>query len=363
MTVLSPVPAVERIWERPLAILLSVLAVAYALAWVGDKAAQIRHAERRADLSMRAVLPVDGGWISDPLQVVAGQPVRLRIVGVEGVHGLGIARTDIETPLILPGQETILDFVAPAAGRYVIHCTVWCGRDHWRMRTVLEVTQPYHPDQPIVYGQDPLRYAFSVDRLGIDNPHPAAITPSTRPDPVQGSQVWTRLAAQLDPQVDPAGLLMTAGWPLIAPDAFVQSLAADEVSALKIPIGLTGGERWDLTAFLWQQMVTPESLALGQRLYSRDCASCHGESGGGDGFDAGSATGTVANFQDGATTLGASPALYYAKIARGGMGTGMPNWGTVYSEDELWAVVDVLMGFQFDPILGLPAGPATMEHP
>ena len=359
MTVLSPVPTVERIWERPLAILLSVLTMTYALAWVGDKAAQIRHVESRADLAMRAVLPEDGGWISDPLQVVAGQPVRLRIMGGEGVHGLHIARTDMESAQILPGQETILNFIAPTAGRYVIHCTIWCGRDHWRMRTVLEVTQPYHPDQPIAYRQDAPRYAFSVDALRLDEPHPAAMMPSIRPDPVRGAQVWERLA----PQIDPTGLLMAAGWPLISPDAFVQSLAADEVSALKIPIGLTGEERWDLTAFLWQKTIAPESLALGQRLYSRDCASCHGESGGGDGFDAGSATGTVTNFRDGATALGASPALYYAKIARGGMGTGMPNWGTVYSEDELWAVVDFLMAYQFDPILGLPPGPAPMEHP
>ncbi len=27
-----------------------------------------------------------------------------------------------------------------------------------------------------------------------------------------------------------------------------------------------------------------------------------------------------------------------------GMGTGMPNWGTIYSEDELWAVMDFFGG-------------------
>lgn len=356
MTVLT---SPERIWERPLAILLAVLTVGYAAAWVGDRAAQIRHAEERVDLAMRAVLPEDGGWISEPLQVVAGQPVRLSVLGVEGAHALHIARTEIESPQILPGQWTTLDFTAPAAGRYVIHCTLWCGRDHWRMRTVLEVSEPYHAEQPIAYVQDAPRYEFAVDGLKIDEPHPAALIPSTRPDGVKGERVWQTVGSGLDP----AQVLMAAGWPTISPDRFVASLAADRVSALMLPIGLTGGERWDLTAFLWQKMTTPDELALGQGLYSRDCASCHGESGGGDGFDAGSATGTVANFRDGATALGASPALYYAKIARGGMGTGMPNWGTVYSEDELWAVVDMLMGFQFDPILGLPAGPATMEHP
>ena len=353
MTALTPAPTQERIWERPLAILLSMLAVAYALAWVGDRVAQIRHAEERTDLSMRAMLPENGGWISDPLEVVAGQPVRLHIMGGEGMHALSISRTGIESPQILPGHETTFDFTAPAAGRYVIRCTVWCGRDHWRMRTVLDVSQPYQPEQPIAYVQDKPRYAFSVDALGLDNPHPAAVLPATRPDAAVGAQVWTRLV----PSQDPASLLMAAGWPQMAPDAFVQSLAADGLPMLTAQVGLTGGERWDMTAFLWQNMASPDELALGQRLYSQDCASCHGENGGGDGFDAAAVPGVVPSFRDGATALGASPALYYAKIARGGMGTGMPNWGTVYSEDELWAVVDVLMGFQFAPILGSEVTP------
>ncbi|MBI3959261.1 MAG: cytochrome c, partial [Chloroflexi bacterium] len=79
-----------------------------------------------------------------------------------------------------------------------------------------------------------------------------------------------------------------------------------------------------------------------------NCAACHGETGAGDGFAAGFAPVAVANFQDATTAAGASPALYYAKIARGGMGTGMPNWGTILREDELWALVDTLHTFLFE---------------
>jgi len=45
--------------------------------------------------------------------------------------------------------------------------------------------------------------------------------------------------------------------------------------------------------------------------------------------------------------LGASSALLYGKIARGGMGSGMPNWGTVFSEEQIWSLVDYLWRFQF----------------
>jgi mono/diheme cytochrome c family protein len=40
-------------------------------------------------------------------------------------------------------------------------------------------------------------------------------------------------------------------------------------------------------------------------------------------------------------------ALYTAKIRRGGMGTGMPYWGSIFTEQELAAVVDYLWSFSF----------------
>jgi mono/diheme cytochrome c family protein len=39
--------------------------------------------------------------------------------------------------------------------------------------------------------------------------------------------------------------------------------------------------------------------------------------------------------------------LLHGKIVRGGMGTGMPNWGSLLTDAEVWALVDYLYGFQF----------------
>jgi mono/diheme cytochrome c family protein len=44
---------------------------------------------------------------------------------------------------------------------------------------------------------------------------------------------------------------------------------------------------------------------------------------------------------------GASDLLYYAKLVRGGMGTSMPYWGTIYTEEELWAVIAYLRSLAF----------------
>ena len=45
--------------------------------------------------------------------------------------------------------------------------------------------------------------------------------------------------------------------------------------------------------------------------------------------------------------LGGTSNIYYAKIRRGGMGTGMPDFGPVFAEDETWMLADYLWTFQF----------------
>ena len=51
-----------------------------------------------------------------------------------------------------------------------------------------------------------------------------------------------------------------------------------------------------------------------------------------------------ADFTDARRMLAGSTELYTAKIRRGGMGTGMPYWGSIFTEEELEAVVDYVWG-------------------
>ena len=59
------------------------------------------------------------------------------------------------------------------------------------------------------------------------------------------------------------------------------------------------------------------------------------------------------DFTDPNHVLAASPAHLQGKILRGGMGTGMPYWGPIFTEEQTWALVAYLWTFQFD----------TEEHP
>jgi mono/diheme cytochrome c family protein len=54
------------------------------------------------------------------------------------------------------------------------------------------------------------------------------------------------------------------------------------------------------------------------------------------------------DFTDTKRMLGASPALLEGKILRGGMGTGMPMWGSIFTEEQIWDLITYLYSFQFE---------------
>jgi len=54
-----------------------------------------------------------------------------------------------------------------------------------------------------------------------------------------------------------------------------------------------------------------------------------------------------ANFTDARTMLAAGDALLQGKLLRGGMGTGMPEFGSLYTHEELWAMIAYLRTFLF----------------
>jgi mono/diheme cytochrome c family protein len=53
------------------------------------------------------------------------------------------------------------------------------------------------------------------------------------------------------------------------------------------------------------------------------------------------------DFTDPKRMLGASPALLQGKILRGGMGTGMPMWGSIFTEEQIWDLIAYIYSFQF----------------
>jgi mono/diheme cytochrome c family protein len=119
-----------------------------------------------------------------------------------------------------------------------------------------------------------------------------------------------------------------------------------------------------LVAWLWESNTTADMLGRGEQLYARNCAACHGANGNGDGIFAvtpeedpdkephqtvtGQEVVAPLDFTEPKNMLGASPALLQGKIMRGGMGTGMPSWGLIFTDQQTWSLVDYLWAFLFN---------------
>lgn len=307
-------------------------------------------------VEIRGTMPESGGWIPGELTVAVGEPLHLRLSSDDVVHGFAVGAFDMDPIDIMPGEvtETTIEFSRP--GKYVYYCTRWCGVNHWRMRGTINVTgEAPEPDVPAT----PLYLSLNID---LDAPHPANILPAKMPSAERAAELEVTLPTEYSARAYYQSHSSVEAW---------KSLRAEPLTN-----GLSDMAVWDLVAVIWERNTTPETLASGRALYAANCAACHGEDGAGDGVMAaalvsgrdslsgfGASTTAPTNFSDAEQMLGASPALLHGKVLRGGMGTGMPYWGPVFTGEQIWAVVDFLWTFQFSVLDPLPDKPFSDSRP
>lgn len=352
----------ERAVPRPerLARLVTVLLLLALPA--GLLASRLRDAPpstRVIDLIARE--PAAGGWSAERIVVNRGDRVRLRIRSEDVVHGFAIGRLGVNTGRIEPGKPAVVEFDAAEAGEFTFYCTVWCDPNHPRMRGVLEIRDHGRP-------LTSARPARDVALQHADAPHPAPVVPPARPSAARGHALYTARCAACHGRVGEAsGPDSHREWlqerspaqaflVLAASPSRVTRPAGAPISRSHAPAGTREAhhrhirdwseqDRWDAVAYLWSLGTTADRLELGRRLYRRNCAACHGESGAGDGPGGRVQPKAPASFTQARTMLGGAGALYTAKIRRGGMGTGMPYWGSIFTEEEITAIVDYLWTF------------------
>ncbi|HEX7086944.1 MAG TPA: cupredoxin domain-containing protein [Vicinamibacterales bacterium] len=71
-------------------------------------------------------------------EVTEGDEVRFVVTSTDADHGFEIKRLDIEE-LVPEGRTKTIAFTAPAAGKYAIRCSEWCGKGHKTMKATLVV--------------------------------------------------------------------------------------------------------------------------------------------------------------------------------------------------------------------------------
>jgi len=278
----------------------------------------------------------NGGWTPSDLTAQVGVPLPLRLTSDDVVHGFAVGHSTEPALDVLPGQWTMTTLIFNRPGKYTFYCTRWCGANHWRMRGTIEVTGD---TTTTITTPPPLYVTLNLD---LDAPHPSEVVPGEKPSATRGAALGVKIDRVVEATQSPAQV-----WQQMRSASITQGLSDDQV--------------WDLVALTWRSNTTPERLAEGQQLYAQNCAACHGETGKGDGVIAPSLkktpmpdmtmTGheTVApiDFTDAQDMLGASGAILEGKIIRGGMGTGMPYWGPIFTTEQIQAVADYLWTFQF----------------
>jgi len=91
---------------------------------------------------------------------------------------------------------------------------------------------------------------------------------------------------------------------------------------------------------------TKPDRALASAVYARDCASCHGAVGNGDGPAAAGMEPRPRNFHDDGVMAVSSPFKFYNTMKLGVEGTTMPSFDGILSEQELWNLAFYAMAFR-----------------
>ena len=320
---------------RILVILLLVAAIAIpAVAWW----------QRSQGIVMHARMAETGGWTPENLTVAVDEPLHLRLTSDDVTHSFAIGQSDQPPVDVIPGEMTEVTLFFDRPGKYTFYCARWCSVNHWRMRGTIEVTGPTTTTEAV---KPPLYVTLGLD---IDAEHHADVIPAQKPSALHGALLNQSL---------PPVYLSREYYLTHTPLELWQALRAEPAYQQ-----LTDQDVWDLVGWVWQSNTTPQALSEGQQLFAANCAACHGEKGSGNGVFAdqlaqtetenhsdvqtGEKTTRPADFTDPVAMLSASPAHLQGKIIRGGMGTGMPYWGPIFTEKQTWALVAYLWTFQFN---------------
>lgn len=271
-------------------------------------------------------MPEAGGFSHDSIQISTGEALTLRFHADDVTHGIAIGPgLGIDLGAIDPGKvgEVTLTFDQP--GTYTYYCTTWCSPNHWRMRGVIEVRDTNDPDRIPTAQTDPVIANLQTEGVDIDESR-------TLFEPLQGLNVI--LPDNLDGWTIPDELI-DIDWrrthtPVEASELLGNANPEQEAEAI-----------YGVVASLW--LANPINSDIdAPYLYNQNCAACHGETGLSDGPGAFFTPVQPVAFGNTSYMFTMRSDVLYAKIRRGGMGTDMPNFGTILTREETWALVDYL---------------------
>lgn len=288
-------------------------------------------------IDILATVPESGGFQPDSIQVAVGETVTLRFSAADVTHGVAIGPgLGVDLGHVDPGHVAEVTLTFDEGGTYTFYCNSWCSPNHWRMRGVIEVQDTRRIPQPV---RDPVIEALVAEGIDIDAVHSALPEHDASADPFRTPSA-ERGARLVESVIVPRDLLDSERRRRMSPMQGLEVLQAANPGAARADLA-------DVVAYLWTRHADDEPTVDAETLYAKNCAACHGETGGGDGPASVLLPTPPAAFSDAATMSSRRSDVLYAKIRRGGMGTNMPNFGTLFTPEETWALVDYLWSLTF----------------
>ncbi len=293
-------------------------------------------------ITIHARIAEDGGFMPSSIKARVGEPLKLRLISDDVEHTFAVGQYPMESVFLKPNEPVEITLIFDKPGAYTFYTTTPSSMNFWRMRGTIEVvgsgeTQVSKPPLYVQLG------------LELDADHESGsehIELMRQPSAARGAA----FASQI-----PVVYLTRDYYVAHSPMETFEELRAE--SALR---SLSDEEIWDVVAYSWQQNISSTAWTEGQRLYQVNCAACHGENGAGDGQFADEMKASAeknndphgvqppTDFKNAEHLLEAKPAIVQGLILRGGMGTGMPMWGSIFTEEQTWNLAAYLYSFQFE---------------
>ena len=284
----------------------------------------------------------DGGFTPNFVKAQVGKPLKLRLVSDDVEHTFAIGQYPKEPVILKPGEPVEITVTFDKPGTYTYYTTIPSSLNFWRMRGTIEVTG----NQPIPTVEPPLYVRLG---LNLDESHEEESGEHLQLTRQPSASRGKAFAGQI-----PASYLAYDYYTVHSPMETFEELSADPVFQSK-----SDEDVWDAVAYIWSQNTSSVALDERRRLYQTNCAACHGENGAGDGQFADEMKAIAernqtehgiqapTNFTNAEHLLETKPAILQGLILRGGMGTGMPMWGSIFTEDQIWNLIAYLYSFQF----------------